>query len=545
MGSKINIKEYFEKGVFLIPEYQRGYKWSVKDSKTNESSVEYFVKSLKETFQNRPKEKYFIEAVTTVEEGKKTILVDGQQRTTTLFLLFSALGDNNFIKNKLEYNVRKDSHDWLNNNLLESASSSHEVDSQDIFYFKEAINQIRNILDDTLVIEDFLWFIKNKVFLLYNVIPKDKAINTFIALNGLKAVMKDEELIKSDLLIKSSRIQTQIYQNEEQQFGIEWKINEDRGRLARNWDKWLYWWNQNEVKEYFGTGNHHPLYYLLITYWNINEENKKSKDFSFDNFKSQFISDGVSAKKHFEGLRKLQKTFEDLYNDWETYNLLGLALSFNEKINRENTILFFIKNLKNFNTISDFVKRKLVGSTLSDIENKEQTNSYKDYVEQLKSDLQNPMLYNEEGKTQAYVQLLRMNVLQMNSRKFDFEIFKTKSLEHICPQNPNETNKEFIVSKDEINENSDGINSIGNLVLLNGSSNSSLSNHPLDIKKQKLFDKIKEGFLLPHTLKVFSKSFIVNTDVENLFDTHKYWTSEDVKRNKQYFFKNFDSYYGN
>lgn len=297
MGTKININTYFENRTFIIPEYQRGYKWSVKDSKTNESSVEYFVKSLRETFQNRPKEEYFIEAVTTVEEENKTILVDGQQRTTTLFLLFSALGDNNFIKNKLEYNVRKDSHDWLNNNLSESSPPLHEIDSQDIFYFKEDINQIRNILDHTLVIEDFLWFIKNKVFLLYNVIPKDKAINTFIALNGLKAVMKDEELIKSHLLIKSSRIQTEIDQNEEQQFGIEWKINEDRGRLARNWDKWLYWWNQYEVKEYFGTGNHHPLYYLLITFWNINNENFESKDFSFDNFKFKFINDGKTQPR--------------------------------------------------------------------------------------------------------------------------------------------------------------------------------------------------------------------------------------------------------
>lgn len=543
MAKKINIKSYFEENTFTVPEYQRGYKWSVKD-KNNESSIMYFINSLKQAFDSELEE-YFIEAVTVVEESGKIILVDGQQRTTSLFLLFSVLGDKEFIKDKLTYDVRQDSHEWLNNNLSKSGNSSHEVDSQDIFYFKEAIIQIKNILDDTLDIEDFLRFVKNNIFLLYNVIPKDKAINTFVALNGLKAVMKDEELIKSDLLIKSSRIHTQINQNDDQQFGIEWKINEDRGRLARNWDKWLYWWNQDEVKEYFGIGNHHPLYYLLITYWNINDESKKAKDFSFDNFKSQFICTGIDAKKHFEGLRKLQKTFEDLYNDWNTYNLLGLALSFNDKINRENTLLFFIKNLKSITVISEFVKRKLVGSTLSEIENNENINSYKNYVEQLKNDLLNPMLYSKEGKTQAYVQLLRMNVLQMNSRKFDFEIFKTKSLEHICPQNPNEDNKEFILSKNEINENSDGINSIGNLVLLNGSSNSSLSNHPLDIKKQKLFDKIKEGFLLPHTLKVFSKSFIVNKDDENLFDTHKYWTSEDVNNNRDHFFKNFDLYYGN
>lgn len=543
MENEINIKNYFEKRIFIVPEYQRGYKWSVKDKK-NDSSLIHFIKSLKQAFENNV-DKYFIEAVTIVEEEGKFILVDGQQRTTSLFLLFAFLDDKDFIKDKLIYDVRIDSHEWLKNNLTDCGNSSGADESQDIFYFKEAIVQINNILNDISSKSSFLTYIKEKVFLLYNVIPKEKAVNTFIALNGLKAVMKDEELIKSDLLIKSSRIQIDISHNEEQQFGIEWKINEDRGRLARNWDKWLYWWNQDEVKEYFGIGNHHPLYYLLITYWNINDESKKSKDFSFDNFKSQFICTGIDAKKHFEGLRKLQKTFEDLYNDWETYNFLGLALSFNDKINRENTLLFFIKNLKSINIISDFVKRKLVGSTLSDIENKENINSYKNYVEQLKSDLLNPMLYSEEGKTQAYVQLLRMNVLQMNSRKFDFEIFKTKSLEHICPQNPNEDNKEFILSKNEINENSDGINSIGNLVLLNGSSNSSLSNHPLDIKKQKLFDKIKEGFLLPHTLKVFSKSFIVNKDDENLFDTHKYWTSEDVNNNKDHFFKNFDLYYGN
>jgi len=136
----------------------------------------------------------------------------------------------------------------------------------------------------------------------------------------------------------------------------------------------------------------------------------------------------------------------------------------------------------------------------------------------------------------------------MKKRKFDFEVFKTKSLEHICPQNPTETEVEFINTKAEINDKSDGINSIGNLVLLNGSLNSTLSNHSLDFKKQKLFDKIKDGFLLPHTLKVFSKSFEPNSDKKSetisLFDNQKYWLFQNVIDNKEYFFKEFDIYYG-
>jgi len=152
-----------------------------------------------------------------------------------------------------------------------------------------------------------------------------------------------------------------------------------------------------------------------------------------------------------------------------------------------------------------------------------------------------------EQKRQVYIQLLRMNVLDMNHRKFDFEVFKTKSLEHICPQNPLETDIAFNESQKKIEEMSDGINSIGNLVLLNGSTNSALSNKSYDKKKQLLFNKIKDGFLLPHTLKVFSKSFRVGSDPSEslgLLDKERYWTPEDVINNKNYFFTEFDNYYG-
>jgi hypothetical protein len=173
--------------------------------------------------------------------------------------------------------------------------------------------------------------------------------------------------------------------------------------------------------------------------------------------------------------------------------------------------------------------------------------TFKEKRAELKSVLSDVNLFNSEGKEYAYLQLLRMNVLDMRNRKFDFEIFKSKSLEHICPQNPPEIDTEFINSKKEIDKKSNSINSIGNLVLLNGSANSSLSNNSYDVKKQLLFDKIKEGFLLPHTLKVFSKSFENTTessDTKRLFDKEKYWQADDVIKNKNYFIDEFDNYYG-
>ncbi|OCK51069.1 DUF262 domain-containing protein [Chryseobacterium arthrosphaerae] len=545
MGSKINIKDYFEKGVFLIPEYQRGYKWSIKDSTTNESSLVHFIKSLKNAYENEVKE-YFIEAVTIVEEDTKIILVDGQQRTTSLFLLFSFLDDKDFIEDKLIYDVRIDSHEWLKNDLPDYKNGSNADDSQDIYYFKEAISQIKNIFNDTLIRSDFLAYLKEKVFLLYNIIPKEKAVNTFIALNGLKAIMKDEELIKSDLLIKSSRIQINSDQDKEHQLGIEWKINEDRGRLARNWDKWLYWWNQNEVKEYFGTGNHHPLYYLLITYWNINDENKKSKDFSFDNFKSQFISDGISAKKHFEGLRKLQKTFEDLYNHPLNHNFLGLILKTSNS--KESSLRYFL-DIKNTNKIKleEYSKWSLIGATHLEIINNttekingsetEEHISIKKRKAKEVIDLVNEKFvywnendadFKDSRKEYAFRFLLLLNILEDNKlkRKFDFSIWGSRSLEHIFPKS-----KGNILDFNRDNYIEGSIHCIGNLVLLYGRDNSAFGAKDFSEKKNTYFNSsiTFSSRNLLHTISVFSKSD---------------WTEKEILSNKKSIISYLNSYYG-
>lgn len=542
--NKINVGTYFKKGTkFLIPEFQRGYKWGVKP-KDGKSSVEFFCDSLIDSFVHRRETEYFIEAVTVVlgkEEGIIT-LVDGQQRTTTLYLLFVVLNEFSFLQGiELKYAIREDSHRFLENLCNKESHKIEDEDIQDIVYFKKALETIEKKLKTINGELDFFSkFLKEKVYLLFNTIPADKAVNTFIALNGLKAIMKNEELIKSEFLIKSSNVFDEIDAdvNEDLKFTNEWRINENRGRLARNWDKWLYWWSQKEVKEFYGIDQHqHPLYYLLVTFWNRNKQQKDS-EFSFDNFKNKFIHASANAKSNFEKIRKQQKTFEDIYLNEKTYNLLGLSLA--TAIKKEEIILFFIQHLRNELELIRFTKWALVECTFDEIS----ANDIKKFDERkltLRTKLSARDLYEGEGKKQAYLQLLRMNVDEMHNRRFNFEIFKTKSLEHICPQNPKD-DTDFQNSKKEINENSEGINSIGNLVLLNGSSNSSLSNNPLIIKKQLLFDKIKDGFLLPHTLKVFSKSFSAS-NTKSLFDTEKYWVAENVIKNKQYFFEQFDKFY--
>lgn len=561
-SEKLNIDGYFKKGTFVIPNYQRGYKWPVND-KDGKNSLDYFISSLIDSFNNSLEE-YFIEAVTIVEEEGTIILVDGQQRTTTLILLFVALGDIEFLKAcNLIYEVRKDSHNHLNNLMGKIKENIEDDDVQDIFYFNEALKAINSILIG-LPAENkngitFLDFIKKNVFLLFNPIDKKKAINTFIALNGLKAIMKDEELIKSDLLIKSSRpedkehnllvftkcdtieecnCEIDLLKNE---LSREWKINEDRGRLARNWDKWLYWWNQEDVKNYFGNEKRHPLYFLLVTYWNINKsEADGEKKFSFDNFKATFISPDTSnsasqnSKIHFEGLRKLQKTFEDLYNNFLKYNFLGLIL---KTSNSKEDALHYFLNSKNTNQIliEEYAKWSMVKATHKEIiENTiEKGNNNEDRIikkrraQDLIGLINEKYVYSDENEAKnsgdknefAMRFLMLLNLLEDNKlrRKFDFSIWANRSLEHIFPK----SKKGYLqFDKPEFKEGS--VHCIGNLVLLYGNNNSEFGAKDFNEKKAIYFDPWEEfkSRNLLHTVSVFAKPDWKEKDIiDNKIDT--------------------------
>lgn len=59
---------------FVIPNYQRGYKWSVRHTK-EQTSVEFLVEGLKSAYMNRNAQQFFLQGVTVVEDGDQVILI--------------------------------------------------------------------------------------------------------------------------------------------------------------------------------------------------------------------------------------------------------------------------------------------------------------------------------------------------------------------------------------------------------------------------------------------------------------------------------------
>lgn len=485
MESKRSVRAYIgEQRFFHIPQYQRGYKWGIHRSK-EPCAAKILLQDILNAFK-AGKDEYFIQGVTVYSSGKDVVLIDGQQRTTTLFLLLSLLfdgkGDDLLFVNgnlKLKYNIRKKSEDFLFELLKLPVVDGvgyvkeHCQESQDIFNFGEAYIQMNDLLDgfDRKKVADY---VLDQVVLFYVEVNKEEATSVFSMMNGAKANMITDELVKADFLCKASSndnvrndpiqsssindtleiLTRQIYDETAQ----EWESNAIRSRMARSWDNWLYWWNRPDVKAFYKTEREAPMELLLSSYCKDRNltysDDEDVKSMVFKQFQNEFIKDTASAKNNFEALRKKQKRFEDLFNLTSYYNYLGLALSvFGGKDERNAIIKLCVDHFNDFDYIKRYVLLRIIGVNSQDIQKslakdmtEEQIKSFNDQIDSAMKMIGSRDVYNTDAKEFAFRILFMLNVKAADEDKKRFKffyldernkltaIYSQRSLEHIWPK---------------------------------------------------------------------------------------------------------------
>lgn len=577
-----NLSEYFypDNGVsrtYVIPDYQRGYKWSVRLA-DEQTSVEYLLESLMDAFVNAPDRQFFLQGVTVVEEGNEIILIDGQQRTTTLYLLLWCLDRNNITGARninIDYSIRARSRDFLDS-LKQRNVDYRQNDSndeiQDIYYFKQAIEQINKELKGLDNRQEFYDFLMRKVCLLYIVIDKSKAVSTFTMMNGNKATMHDEELTKAELLHLVSRPNTvgltpeiksmdDTFAIMKEMASIDWENDALRSKYAREWDKWLYWWNRNDVMDYFNIRK--PMGLLLEYYYRKEIGVEKNEEYSFKSFRKLMPENNKKAAKDlFKGLRDLQKDFEDVFNNPLSFNYLKCAMigSNNDSDDKFNMIMYFMNNKNNTKLLLRYAQWRLIGSTHIEIteeytidptmEGGKRSNSEKrrERAKDMILKLSEAQVYNVYDDI-LYKQLLRLNVKEYNKLndkkgvKFDFSVWNNKSIEHIYPKS-----RFYHKEVDEISGNVRYVNGagsevhdldglldrdqvfsdtkrysehcIGNLVLLYGRDNSEFGALSFDEKKHKFFNNERslDSRNLLHTISSFANGTWEPKDIKLVAD---------------------------
>lgn len=505
--NNIKLSDYIQKNI-VIPAYQRGYVWGKKDKNREKDSVTFLLEDLIQSYKVK-KEKKFLQAITVYETTDEINIVDGQQRTVFFYLLLVYL-EHKDIPFRLKYKIRIESDSFIKENCinfiesLKNGFSLNESDEQfkDIYFFKKTLeifykNELLKSIDNK---DDFKTYILNNIYFLYLPIKKDHVKTTFTMMNGNKAIMRSDELIKAEILRLISIDESNVIVN--------------RARVAKEWERWVQWWNRNDVKSIFhikDRKSNDKLKELINIMSNNKNQNLYGKDL-FLFFKSKYLINKENAINTFNELRLVQKKFEDIYNDPRIYNKTGLIL---KAFNTYDVLFYILNNYKTDKFNKLYYLSALKGLKVL------KWNDIKEYLDNpthnknidcisLYQHYQNILVKasysNSDENIFIFFFLLLLNIEEDNklNRKFDFNITNEKSIEHIYPQSAFKNNKD-----NSISENNG--NSIGNLVLLYGNENSSLNDNNFETKKILFFNYNNKGWFkrsihLLDTVKEFSKT---------------------------------------
>lgn len=545
---------------YLIPSYQRGYKWSSQP----DGAVTVLLDDLWDAFQayeKQQRQEYYLQYITVKRIERNGIneleVIDGQQRLTTLSILLSVLSASlnvhNISTDKLHYAIRTNfftGHIYRKENLDELLSKSWDKlidedpahNKQDIFYLFKAVHKIHAFLKSKPkdVIIDFWEYLLQYIKLIVNSVEKHvKSEDVFKNLNSNKIPLTEAELIKGLLITKLGRGEGK---NEEKNFK---EILEARMNLGRHWDEISRWANQPEIKSFYFNNKEGMHQLLLLTAMHLKKDNfelerkKSAKDFplfnSFHRFGNQLMV--------YQTLKDIQSILDNWYKIDEIYNLLGFCRFAGAGTNKGIDFIINCLPMKRDELILHLndIKGKIIPKNIS-------------------------KLFYGQDNNEINAVLLALSVFPEGQKlRFNFYEFVEShwSLEHIFPQSPEGKNavltkpqKDAIIEmlgdniSDEITsllhkdirtpeeqtiyyaalQNMSLLNSIGNMCLLTSSDNSSNGCMFFSDKRKNILLLSQRGSFVPkHTFDVFSKMI---PSLENL-DLNS-WSKRDITNHVGY-----------
>lgn len=568
--------DYLKKYSFYIPNYQRGYKWSKKN-------IEDLLNDIN-SIDNNNKKDHCLHNLTIIEINEEhpmynlTVksrdkinyeVVDGQQRLTTIYLLLKYLEIKEEETYNLYYQIREKTKDFIDSKLKEVIINikNNHYEIEKIFSDLVKYNNNYNKQDIYFICNALYcmhqWFTNNtdnkiydklkNVYFYKHELTGIKGETVFANLNSGRVPLTDIELIKADLIINIS----------EGKSNNDIKINELRRDIGRKWDEIENWFSKDEVWYWIAPKNKNTnkislLFSLLLDSFK-NTKNKKYIDMyelylEYVNWK---IDNGHKNvyESIWEEIHNYYLRIKDIYENTDLYHLVGIAIIF--KINLEYIIDLCINKQKD-------VLKNILKTKIRDKLGIKNSSDYKLEIENIFND----KYYCREYREYINNLFLLLNCLEgynfinksfNDNFKYRFDLHNKEnwSIEHILPQKITLDNalvymealKYYINEDEEIpknikdnfnliydnydNKKTDDISHIieqlgfmhqmGNLVLLDNSTNKSLTNNPFDKKREIILKLllIDNKFIPPLTYKIFTKSF------ENAELNKTYWSPKD------------------
>lgn len=523
------------KGDFYVPSYQRGYRWG----KTEIDRL------LDDIYATGGTSNYCLQPVVLRRKDGKYEIVDGQQRLTTIYLIYKYMNieSKGFLPSP-QFSLFYETRD-KQESFLKELDSSRRNENIDFWFICNAYENIQNWFENKnkqSVLTDINGYFDKIVKVIWYEVPAnddESAIDMFTRLNVGRIPLTNAELVKAMFLSEGAN--SGITREKKEEIALQWDNVE---RELHNDSFWFFLTNTTN-------GSFQTRIDLILDLIADKPRDTREVYWTF------FAFDCMRSKMRLEEIwRKIQHTFlilKDWYENHELYHKIGYLIA------SEYCTLQYIYDISRDKTKESF------GMSLDNL---------------IRDSIRIPESYSElsyENTTQKRKMtrlLLLFNVesVRRNGEKtqwFPFNLFKMGkngkvvwSLEHIHAQqskalrkqedqkewiryqlpsiqqvadndsdlvlqmqaaleNPRLTGDEFngiqeqVERKLSIPGNLDYLHCISNMALLSVGANAALNNSTFDVKRTEIVNMDKRGQYIPFCTKmVFLKYYTKASDAQ-------------------------------
>ena len=509
-------------GFFFVPSYQRGYRWGSDE----------VIRLLEDVYQNG-KKNYCLQPIVVKRREDGFELIDGQQRLTTLYLIYRYMRNvNPFYPEptfSLTYETREKSEEFLKNiNLF------LKDDNIDFWFMSNAYETIKKWFEVDLqirVTHIFEYFKEDVKIIWYEVGESEDAIALFTRLNIGKIPLTSAELVKAMFLC---RTESNTDKERQEEIALQWDNIE---KELHNDSLWYFLTNKTNT----GYQTRIDLVLDLISGKTEKTREKYYTYFKFDDLRKETSLDEIWIR--------IQRTFlilKDWYENHELYHKIGYLIASDTLSLQKIYDLSLGKTKTDFrNSLDDYIRESI---------------NYKKAYAELSYE-------NSDDYSRISKILLLFNVesVRKNGEEtqwFPFDKFKYKrgklvtwSLEHIHAQQSEgmktqemwkewlrlhipslqsiEDNHEDLIQEMEsaivkeklerqefeslqqkvvdllsVKGNAEYMHCLANMALLNAGDNAALNNSTFDVKRNEIVKMDKLGQYIPFCTKmVFLKYY--------------------------------------
>lgn len=516
-------------GLFYVPSYQRGYRWGAEE----------VIRLLDDVLQNG-KKNYCLQPIVIRKRDDAFELIDGQQRLTTLYLIYYYMKQvNPIFCNDPAFNIVFETRD-KSAEFLKNVDLSRREENIDFWFISNAYETIKEWFEADMqirVMHILEYFREDVKVIWYEVGEDEDAISLFTRLNIGRIQLTSAELVKAMFLSKDTG--ENMTREKQEEISLQWDNME---KELHNNSMWYFLTNKTGV-------SYQTRIDLVLDLISGKRPGNRETYYTF------FELDKLRKNTSLDDLwMKIQQTFltlKDWFEDHELYHKIGYLIASDTKS------LFEIYELSEGKTKDDFrasldglikdsiaidgdysglsyekkpeyekISRLLL---LFNVESVRQNGEHTQWFpfEKFKFSRDSSVSWSLEHIHAQQSEGLRTQALWKEWLRLHLDSIKTVSpeSEELIAEMRSAIEKEkleraeFDVIQQKVLDKlskkggADYLHSISNLALLNTSDNAALNNSTFDVKRNVIIDMDKKGQYIPFCTKmVFLKYYTPSED---------------------------------